>query len=63
MGLLQLVGAISGRCSKGHKYGRWATKNGWRTRRCSRCGHTESTLSLSKARASGDKRKARRRSA
>jgi hypothetical protein len=60
MGLLQLFGALTGRCSKGHKFGRWSTKKGWRTRACSRCGHTESRISLRRARATGAKRKQRR---
>jgi hypothetical protein len=63
MGFLRLVGAIAGRCAKGHRWGRWATKNGWKTRACSRCGTTERTVSLARARATGAKRKARKGSA
>ncbi len=45
MGLMQIIGALSGRCASGHKWGRAKTRNGWKTRTCSRCGTTESTVS------------------
>jgi len=54
----QVVGALSGRCKGAHKYGRWSRpKNGWKKHTCSRCGHVESVISLTKARAAGAKRK------
>jgi hypothetical protein len=59
MGLWQIVGALAGRCKNGqHKYGRWSRpKNGWKTRQCSRCGHVEQAISLTRARAAAARRK------
>jgi hypothetical protein len=57
MGFWQLVGAATGRCARGHKWSRWATKNGWRTRTCGRCGTTEQKLTLARPKAPANKRR------
>lgn len=59
MSLWQIIGALTGRCRAGHAWGPWSRYRGARIHWCARCGASEETVNLSRARAAGVKRKAR----